>query len=61
MNDREVEETGVLFCLPQIAFRMTRSVSRVCSVGSLLPGCKTDDMYHSTLRFEKVRKAQMWK
>ena len=60
MNDREVEETGLLFCLPQIAFRMTRAPSRVCSVGSLLPGCKTDDMYHSTLRFEKVRMAQMW-
>jgi len=54
MNDREVEETGLLFCLPQIAFRMTSSPSRDCSVGSLLSGCKTDDMYHSTLRFEKV-------
>jgi hypothetical protein len=56
LNDREVEETGLLY-LPQIAFRMTRSPSRVCWVGSLLFGCKTDDMYHSTLRFEKVRVA----
>jgi hypothetical protein len=52
MNDREVGETG-LFCLLQIAFRVTRSPSRVCSVGSLLPGCKTDDIYYSKLDLNK--------